>query len=620
MKEKLENWIKNRTWEDYALIGIVVVSLIIAGIYVAPLKYTLGPMYGGDTFYHMGISLHLERGGGFLANPQLLGEYSWNPYLYHVMTNIVGMTFNIPFEKANLYMIFVSIILSSVIGYALGIALFKRKDIALFIVSFLCIYSFSAFYYKNFAFVVMYPLFALLLYLAVTKRTWLTYLLAGLTLGAIGLTHMLGFVAFVIFTIIVLTYYYVARFLHKEDGKYHFKKDMFRKQFSEDYWKIVMFTIIAVGIALIFWFKPIFVFHLHTVNNIAAYDSIDLKENYFSYAFSTIKNLFWVNSDFSIGGIVNNLTSLLALTFIILYFFNKHKSDASKYIMLMLLTTIILYLHYLITIPIAGIEFFGESMGPHVYIVFHTLAACMGIIFIAGFFKNEKLKKWIAVIMVSALVILTIVGVKGMFNSTYYKSAVQYDIPPYVKDVSTWLRTNTNVNDVILSTNEISFMVSSVSGDKVVTTRRAHSGMFVDVDRRWADAAVIMYGNNSVLRKQLLEKYQIKYVYWQYNWVTLDYTYDDKGNLVNIFDPLLIIYTPEYEEYFKDNGVKYIRMNMWLDPAFRSDDYKKYDSLLVIPYNNSDSNPWNPQFTSMLKLDKSFYQEGAEAARIYTIQ
>ena len=620
MKDRFNNWIKELSWEDYALIGVMIVTLIIAGFYIAPLKTNPGPMYGGDVFYHMGILLHLERGGGFLANPQLLGEYPWNPYLFHEIANVIRLAFGLPFQTATLYMTFLAIVLAGIIGYATGRVLFKRKDLALLLASFLCFYALSAAYYKSFAIVTIYPLFLMFLYLAVTKRTWIYYMWSGLTLGIIGIMHLLGFMAFVVFTAVVLIYFYVIRFLHKEEGKRRFNKDLFWKHLSEDYWKIGMFVVITLSIALIFWFKPIFVFHLHTANNIAEYDSMDLKAKYFSYAIMMTKSLFLVNGDFSIAGMTSNAMKLLVLIFVVLYIFNKKKSDSSRYIMLMLITTLVLFFHYLITVPIIGKDFFGDSMGWHLYESAYLMAACMGLMFITSFLKDERTRKWTTIGIISIIIILAAINNRSMFENTYYQSAVKYDIPPYIKDVSTWLRTNTDVNDVIISTNEISFMVSSVSGDKVLTTRRSFSGMFVDVDRRWADAAVIMYGNNTVLRKELLDKYKVKYVYWQYNWFSMDYTLDEKGNLVNIFDPLLIKYTPEYEQYLKDNGVKYVRMNTWLDPAFRSEDYKTFDTLLVLPYNNSDSNPWNPQFTAMLKLDRSFYQDGMEAARIYSIQ
>ncbi len=132
-------------------------------------------------------------------------------------------------------------------------------------------------------------------------------------------------------------------------------------------------------------------------------------------------------------------------------------------------------------------------------------------------------------------------------NQTIFIMA-QSEIDRFHLDVKEWIEKNTDINDVILTSNEVGFALNGLTGRKGINFRRAHSGSYVDVDSRYLDAAIILYGNNSEDIKKLLKKYDVKYVYWEYYWVNSEFIIDfTTNNVMGWYDPLMVLYSPKKE-------------------------------------------------------------------------
>jgi hypothetical protein len=180
---------------------------------------------------------------------------------------------------------------------------------------------------------------------------------------------------------------------------------------------------------------------------------------------------------------------------------------------------------------------------------------------------------------------------------------------------------NTEINDVFLSNNELSFMLSGLTGRKLVVTRRAQNSPFLDFDQRQADAAVIFYGVNNEKREELLKKHSIKYLYWNYKWIETEYYFNKETMKIEMaFDPLTVMDKPEWRDYFDTYGVPYKITNDWLDPAAVGEGYEKLDLLRVLPLYKSFVQPWELNLTvNNLEEVWRYEENGTIMANIYKV-
>jgi hypothetical protein len=234
--------------------------------------------------------------------------------------------------------------------------------------------------------------------------------------------------------------------------------------------------------------------------------------------------------------------------------------------------------------------------------------------------KNKKYSDIALAALILILVILTIPVVMNTNNNQWAQSA-KSDIPAYMSSLQTYLTKNTNVYDTILSTNEISFAVNGISGRKVMVSRRAQNDPFMDMDRRQIDAAIILYGNDTTKKLELLKKYDIKYIYWDYYWISSEFQADNKGQIVGTFDPLLTFKDYKYSSDLDRYGVKYIQDHTWVDPAVKGDQMRKYDLYIVSPNNyNNFTEPWKNDLDKYLEQVWDYEQSGQKIAILYRVK
>lgn len=97
---------------------------------------------------------------------------------------------------------------------------------------------------------------------------------------------------------------------------------------------------------------------------------------------------------------------------------------------------------------------------------------------------------------------------------------------------------NTDVNDVILSNYEASFMLFSISVRKPYYSEELMRRHLLTTIEEGADIIVALSGNDSTKALRILEKYRVKYVYV------------DKTTSI---DPLW--FPVSYRDYLESNGV-----------------------------------------------------------------
>jgi len=222
--------------------------------------------------------------------------------------------------------------------------------------------------------------------------------------------------------------------------------------------------------------------------------------------------------------------------------------------------------HFLITIPLLHIwSVPGYLWGAAIWIVELAL-------FVYGVRNLEltlgKLVGGGNVVIYALLVFIVIFGVQNYTNLTndqWINYGRQIDAGTQIMfDTGSWMLGSTTNNDVFLANDESAFALSAMSGRSVVMVRRTHANYYADVDRRYADGIVMLYGSNSTKTEELLKEYGVSYVY-----------------LDSFLMQYPMITSLKYEQYLKDNGVNYTIANVRLDPAAAG--APAYDSLVVSP-------------------------------------
>jgi hypothetical protein len=128
-----------------------------------------------------------------------------------------------------------------------------------------------------------------------------------------------------------------------------------------------------------------------------------------------------------------------------------------------------------------------------------------------------------------------------------YYTAAREPLSGPLLELKQWTIANTDVNDVFLTDNEDAFMLNGLTGRKSVSYRRTHAPIYTDMNQRMLDSAVILYGNDSTTRNELLKTYRVKYLLWTIRWFDNQYTVDAQGQLRGFFDPFMVPEKPGYE-------------------------------------------------------------------------
>lgn len=618
---ELPNFIKKLAWQDWLFIGITIILIIIQLQIIAPLKSLPSPMYGGDFYYHLGKTNHLMRGGSIFESPQLKGEAPWSPFLYQEIAAKFSTWFNVDPINVYINLSILVMILSFAVMYYFGTKFFNSKNAGI-LLAFFYYYMFPIFKYTEFTLTIIMPLFFFLTWIAMEKKKWYTYALAGLSYGLLGISHTMLFLVATLFLGILIFYKFIFQFT-KFRSKFVFHFDQARSFFKANWSYFALLLIIGLAIAQLYWFQPIFKFHLNTPNAISEYDSPniqsvgimktfskEIKGGFFNFSFSS-----WYNSFFSIILLLSNLGIILLLL-------SRKRPFKYNYLLMILITYFIGTFHYLITLPLLKKEFFhGMFMNISLFMLPMMMVTFLYIIIPKIKFLDKKYYQYVFIFF-TLLFLIFAFNIKQDFvenQSTFFQAGYN-PLPSFMQDMSRWFKANTDIHDVVVAPNEISFMLNSLTGNKVMSARRAHSGMWVDVDKRWADTAVFLYGNNSIRREEIIEEYNLKYLYWQYNWITLDYYFNNEGQLYGWFDPLLIRDINNYDEYLSENGVNFQKIKTYLDPANKIPEVQQFDALLVIPSHWNATHPWNDDLDKFLTPVTQFTEQGQVAAIVYEIK
>ncbi len=611
----------------YVLLIITIFTVIYYIQVFSQFKQIPACLYGCDLYFHYGIINHICNGNPPWTNPQFLGEYAHYPWITHLIVATISKVTSIDPLTVDIYFPLLIFMSGSIIAYLLGKRLFTDDKFAIM----LCIgwmgsrpiaethpHMLSAF--------VLIPLFLWGILYAIQTRSLGSRIIAGVMYGLTGIGHGIAVMSASLIIAFLFIYYTLLRHLHITFSSHEEKlklsidrNDKIVKSFKENVAFFVPILLVGIPIALLYWGFPIFVYHGHTPNPWHEYGFMELSKAGGEYALNFIMNTF-----FNFSALINgNIYSFIFYLFFMggLYHVLTKKDENTRFILILTITATLSVLHFLVTVPLLNMSmvphyFISMMMNPVKYLLF---VSCVFMIYTK--IKNQSYKD---ILLVLTYIFLFMGFVTTVNNYSESKWAnVGKELPPTTKalfEMADWVKENTDKNAVFISNNECSFALNGLTGRKLVTMRRTHSSMYVDMNERQADAAVILYGNDTGMALKLLEKYNVSYLYWDFQWLFVAYHFNEKGEVVDISDPLMTSATKEHEEYFRKHGVNFRRMDTWVDPAHRGPKYKTYDMLIAFPSQLDPQQPWSEGLSEHLELAKEFKSDGLVVARISRIR
>lgn len=565
------------------------------------------PIYGGDLYFQLGATNHVKYGGNPLESSSINGQLPAYFVTYSFLSGNIARILNISALQAEIILSYLTIILSAIIIYILINKLFKNKYLAVACALMYNIPINLVFKYTNLGHQLIILIFLLTIYNFLEKESFKNAILLGVAYGVTGLTHSILFISATFLLGIMLTYYFITR-----NKQYMQNKEY--KHIIENASKYALIILIGVAIALLWWFKPVFYYHGATSLN---YNEALLPNfSKLSVQLSNIKIMFSELVNFS--SIILIIHTLLVIAGIFFIFITKNNPE-KKFITVLFISSILVNLHFLITYNLFSVHFSPSYMTYLLVSPATLLIVAFGIYTASHQIKNRK---YVTLSLIALILVLIIVSIPVTLksNDNQWAQSAKAGLPEYMSGLETYLVKNTNVYDTILSTNEISFAVNGISGRKVMVSRRAQTDPFMDMDRRQIDAAIILYGNNTEKKLELLKKYDVKYIYWDYYWLQSEFQFDNSGKVIGMFDPLLIF--KEYKSYTDLDlyGVKYIQDNTWVDPTLRDESVKKFDVVIVSPQNYDNvTNPWKSDLNQYLEEVWSYNQSGQKIAALYKV-
>lgn len=588
---------------DIAFILILVISLFLNFSLISELKQMPSPLYGGDLYNGLGGVNHILSGGNVLESAQMVGEPPWVPWGYHLSVAAFSVATGLDALHALMYFSLVVQFFSLIVVYLLAARVAGNRNVAL-IASVLVDLSFPVFKYSDVATVLAVPLFALMLAQFMEKPGRRSAALAGIAMGIMGLSNTQAFFVGIImfgFAAICLLYPRI-----REKG---LKLEAVLEE-KELVTNLGILFLVGFVLALLFWFKPIFVFHGQTPNDIQniTYPDVTQMGIFMGQTYGFFVSLL-APFGFDFPGIVFSALNVAGLYFVL-------RNPGRYGIAVVLVATALAgILHPVITEPLLKTQFMALMMFGRVSLITGLLLVSIGFSNLAERIKNGKaaLAALAVCILLAGLMVNNYLSVRS--NDQWVKVGKD-PLPPFYAELEGWIKENTNVNDVFLTTNEDGFMMNSLTGRKVVSYRRAHSSPYTDMHARMADQAVMAYGTNGQKTSELLEKYDVKYLLVTYNWVSNEFRVSDQGQLAGFFDPLDVPNNATNKAYWDANGVKYLQATMSMDPAPPAN-VPLYDMIVALPYPIQNGGPISPTLMGHFRLVKAIKAEGADIFQIY---
>jgi len=532
-----KSWIKWLEWQDYVA---VLITLLVTAVYLSlanSFVHIPSPVFGGDYYRDRGFVNNIVEGNSIWSDGFYVNEIQYYPYLIFVIqAGIVKIT-GLSVDQVFIYFPILTTLLTGLVWYLLGKAIFKSKNGGLLTLTSLFAVKYSyGLKSSDFGLFVIIPLF-LYLWLRYEQTSERKYaLMSGTVLGVLSLIHGGRFLASISLIGVAIIILLITDMYKTKEWK---KRLILVKNYFKKYYLIFL---IAIIISLIFFMPLYFKYKMHSVNNVTIWGDTNIELLGLSWVIVIFKSLFFNLLNFPLF-----VASILAFLGITLLLFNK-KNFEQKWVMIISLANLLIIQHHLITIPLLNTYFNPGKLELITY--FFPLYFTFGALFLIQ--KMEIILKKInkRYLLCGIIIILLLPSFYLKFENQqsdrwekYGQEKNEYLSALY--GLADYLTINMNNNETVLSNDESGFMLAVLSGRKVMLTRRTHASYYVDIDQRIAEASVAMYGQNRNETMRVLDKYRVKYFYVDQNLFTTPmrvridlkkYLNENKINFTQVYD------------------------------------------------------------------------------------
>ncbi len=510
MSTTAQQWVRNRPWQDWAFAAVIVLAIsYYAGAFGA-FQHLPGPLFGGDIYYHYGHILHIYEFNNPMSSSHYAGEYEHYAWFSHLLgaifARITGM------EPLNAAIWFGPLIglAGMLVMYLLGQRFLGNRALGLLLaLSWLSIGRIPSPTPTAFATALLNPLLVLLVYTARSKRETLA---AGVVYGIAGLSHTVSFLGGAIFIGIVA----ILRTLEARRNN----EAWTRALTAQARW-IGLMALVAVPIALLYWGPPALVYHGHTPNNWQEYTGRGLEGLTPAFLWQNFWDTLWASPAGeptgilgAIFGILPHPVTLLNLLALIGFGVSVLLWRKNGLPLLVMLTGLLGLAHPWLTLPIIGTSFGYYRFGIFLYLA-RALFVILGIATLYKAAKNPG-ARW-AVTLLSLLVLIAAASSAFQAYDQDRWAQAGRNIDGGTKaiiDLGNFARENLPADSVVLAAHgESAFAFNAASGMKVMHMRITHASPFVDANMRIADAAIILYGNDTQKRQELIREYGVTHIY-----------------------------------------------------------------------------------------------------------
>jgi hypothetical protein len=573
------SWLARLGWQGVVAIIAVLAYLGIAFSLYLRLKHLPGPYYGGDLYAHHGFALNYIA-NGFWTDPYFIGHYAFYPWLGNYVFIALSLLPGVSLMQAEMFTGMVTIPLAAIAYYFLGWQLFKNKTWALAMMLLaLARQPIPAGAPNNLPWMITIPLWFAFWLRAEETRQLRDKVLSGLFMGFTALSH----VAFFLAGMALFAFTAVVETLRQPN----------KREALVAAAKLYGPMVLAGFLVSLLFYGPIIVnYHAKTLNPLFEYNGPAIELLGIGWAAGTIFRSLFNFSSWAFGAL--SILVVLGLAACVLNWNKK----TPRYAVLWFIAGTLAPMHHLITKPLLG----RWILPGHLWAISLSLMifAVVGLQ-LAQRVVAQKWPRMNAQRMVFVALLLIAFGLFWMRyeehkNDRWVQFGERLDGQTQAwLTLGGWAENSTSPNAVFLAHDEVCFAVNGVSGRKCVFVRRTHANYFVDVEQRYADGMVMLYGNNSALTKKLLNDYQVDYV---------------------LIDALMmqqpVLVDAKFEQYLAQNQVSFAKVRERKDP---SDAQARVFDLLAVPIQ-----PLNKELEPMLEEAASFNVNNAPFLRAFKVR
>ncbi len=599
------------------LAALLAVAALVQILAIQGLAGLPSPLFGGDLYYQMGCVRSIQASGNPMASCSTSGALPGYLPLYGSLVALLSLVTggdalramllgSVLFTVAALFLlarIGGGLLARATPGDAPARVLASASGVGLAAL-WLSIHPSLIARYTDLAAAIVVPLFLAALWGYLEERTARRAALLGLALALCGYTHAVAFTGALAIT--ALAWLLDLAFNRTGDSR------------NTRLGAALRHGAITAGLSLLslgYWYGPLFRYGGRTSLHYTEWNggpSLGLWPERLVYAGESLRALLRFDTPAQLVASIFFAIGLVALV-------RGPKTRAHSALAVIATATLAYGFHYLVTEPLLGFNLVPDYVRLLFWELLRVVIAALGLAAVLGTVLRDARVRWAAA-AAFVLALAAAASAAALLGDPALARA-RAPLHPMYLSLQRYVTGHTRPDDVFLSSNELSFALSALTGRKVMTTRRAQNDAFIDMDARNRDAALILYGRDAERRRRLLAGYRVGYVLWTAEWPSTEFYRDERGNVTDYDDPLLYFENPAYDAELERAGVRFTHRTGWVDPTLRGPRYAKFPLTIVTPDNYArPDRPWVPNLDASLERVWSHEEGGQTVAALYRVR